>query len=176
MVSKERAAGHTKNERQVQEAAIGGRRKEGARFGSGRSFIQLDNGATIPKSSHISLYDLCTGQNHVVRFYLQGKSWLAGKIHEAILSLRRKTTICQKVPADCIPKLVSFITHLRQMQTQHKYTPRNMFAMDKTACWMDMPQLLLLVVVLFPSKQLDMKRIRREESASGGNGQIHGRP
>ena len=25
------------------------------------------------------------------------------------------------------------------MQTQHKYTPQNMFAMDETACWMDMP-------------------------------------
>ena len=25
------------------------------------------------------------------------------------------------------------------MQTQHKYSPENMFAMDETACWMDMP-------------------------------------
>ena len=25
------------------------------------------------------------------------------------------------------------------MQTQHKYTPQNMFATDETACWMDMP-------------------------------------
>ena len=55
------------------------------------------------------------------------------------LSLRRKTTVCQSAPADSIPKLISYIGHLRKLQIQHKYTNDCIFAMDETACWMDMP-------------------------------------
>ena len=54
------------------------------------------------------------------------------------LSLRRKTTICQIAPADCIPKLVSFVTYMRSLQMQHKYCHDAMFTMDETACWLDM--------------------------------------
>ena len=95
--------------------------------------------------------------------------WLERFIKRYFFSLRRKTTVCKKAPADCIPKLVNFITHLRRMQTQHKYTPQNMFAMDKQCagrtCLLTL-QLLLLVVVLFPSKQLDMKMIISPSSSS----------
>ena len=55
------------------------------------------------------------------------------------LSLRRKTTVCQSTPADCIPKLVSFISHLRKQQIRYGYQNGAIFAMDETACWMDMP-------------------------------------
>ena len=55
------------------------------------------------------------------------------------LSLRRKTTVCQSAPADCIPKMVSFITHLRSLQRRQKFQHSCIFAMDETACWMDMP-------------------------------------
>ena len=54
-------------------------------------------------------------------------------------SLRRKTTVCQSPPADSIPKLVSYIMHLRNLRKRHKYQPPNVIAMDETACWMDMP-------------------------------------
>ena len=65
--------------------------------------------------------------------------WLQRFMMRNGLSLRRKTTVCQRPPADSIPKLVSFITHLRQLQKKHKYQPADTFAMDETACWMDMP-------------------------------------
>ena len=55
------------------------------------------------------------------------------------LSLRRKTTICQSTPADCVPKIVSFICHLPQLQRLHKYAKESIYAMDETACWFDMP-------------------------------------
>ena len=61
------------------------------------------------------------------------RGWLERFMSRKRLSLRRKTTVCQSVPADCIPKLVSFITHLRQLQLRHNYRQ------DETACWMDMP-------------------------------------
>ena len=61
------------------------------------------------------------------------RGWLERFMSRKRLSLRRKTTVCQSIPADCIPKLVSFITHLRQLQLRHNYRQ------DETACWMDMP-------------------------------------
>ena len=65
--------------------------------------------------------------------------WLQRFMRRNGLSLRRKTTVCHRPPADSIPKLVSFITHLISLQKKHKYQPANTFAMDETACWMDMP-------------------------------------
>ena len=49
-----------------------------------------------------------------------------------------KTTVCQSLPTDGIPKIVSFITHLRNLQLAHKFQYEKVFAMDETACWMDM--------------------------------------
>ena len=65
--------------------------------------------------------------------------WLRRFMKRHGLSLRRKTTVCQSTPADCIPKLVSFISHLRKQQIRYGYQIGAIFAMDETACWMDMP-------------------------------------
>ena len=64
--------------------------------------------------------------------FMASRGWLERFMKRYSLSLRRKTTVCQLTA-------LSFVSHLRQMQTQHKYSPENMFAMDETACWMDMP-------------------------------------
>ena len=55
------------------------------------------------------------------------------------LSLRRKTTVSQTTPEDCIPKLMSFIVRLHALHIKHIYPQNSIFAMDETACWMDMP-------------------------------------
>ena len=65
--------------------------------------------------------------------------WLDRFMKRHSLSLRRKTTISQSVHSDVIPKLVSLVLHLRTMQVRHKYSTDSIFAMDETACWMDMP-------------------------------------
>ena len=65
--------------------------------------------------------------------------WLRRFMKRHSLSLRRKTTVCQNTPADCIPKLVSFVIHLRKEQIRHSYELQNIYAMDETACWFDMP-------------------------------------
>ena len=67
------------------------------------------------------------------------RGWLQRFMKRHDLSLRRKTTISQAVPSDVIPKLVSFVLHLRSLQVRHKYPTNSIFAMDETACWMDMP-------------------------------------
>ena len=48
------------------------------------------------------------------------------------LSLRRKTTVC-------LPKLVSYVIHLRKLKKCHKFKTECTYAMDETACWFDMP-------------------------------------
>lgn len=65
--------------------------------------------------------------------------WLRRFLKRHSLSLRRKTTVCQSVPSNCIPKIVSFIIHLRTLQMRNKYQYDSIFATDETACWMDMP-------------------------------------
>ena len=65
--------------------------------------------------------------------------WLTRFMKSKGLSLRRKTTVCQSPPADAIPKLVSYILHLRKLQVAHKYQVADVIAMDETACWFDMP-------------------------------------
>ena len=67
------------------------------------------------------------------------RGWLQLFLRRKKLSLRRKTTVCQKTPQDVIPKLVSYIMHLRKSQSTHTFGSASMFVMDETACWIDMP-------------------------------------
>ena len=67
------------------------------------------------------------------------RGWLERFMKRTGLSLQRKTTVCQSTPTDSIPKLVSFIIHVRTLQVRHNYRHDCIFAMDETACWMDMP-------------------------------------
>ena len=64
------------------------------------------------------------------------------------LSLRRRVTLCQTVPLDCIPKSL------------HKYQDSNIFAMDETACWMDMPS--ETTVTLTGARSVPMKTTGHE--------------
>lgn len=65
--------------------------------------------------------------------------WLRLFMKRKGLSLRRKTTVSQRTTSDVVPKLVSFVGHLRSLQIQHNFGHANVYAMDETACWMDMP-------------------------------------
>ena len=62
------------------------------------------------------------------------RGWLYRFMKRHDLSLRRKTTVSQSVPSDVIPKLVSFILHLRSLKTKHVYPTDSIYAMDETAC------------------------------------------
>ena len=79
------------------------------------------------------------------------RGWLDHFMKRHSLSLRRKTTISQSVPCDVIPKLVSFVLHLRSMQVRHKYLTDSIFTMDETAFgWTCHPTLQLPAQVLVP--------------------------
>ena len=65
--------------------------------------------------------------------------WLRRFMKRHALSLRRRTTISQKAPADVIPKLERFVLYLCSLRIAHKFNNDAIFAMDETACWFDMP-------------------------------------
>ena len=81
---------------------------------------------------------MMTGKDPLSQFKAS-RGWLQLFLRRKSLSLRKKTTVCQKTPDDVIPKLVSYCMHIRKLQIAHKFSSDNIFAMDKTACYMDMP-------------------------------------
>ena len=140
-----RVACRTKRQQQVEEVVVGRSRKKSASFWDGEALFSW--------IMELHSRNLCMSQRMIrvqartmssIPNFTASRGWLERIIKRYFLSLHRKTTVCQRAPADCIPKLVSFVTHPRWMQKQHKYTLENMFATDETACWMGILLRLLL--------------------------------
>ncbi len=53
------------------------------------------------------------------------------------LTLRKKTTTCQKPPADFAPKLVDFVMFIRKQRKINQYPYGFVYACDETAVWLD---------------------------------------
>ena len=64
--------------------------------------------------------------------------------------------------ARCVPKIVSFIRRLHQLQHVHKYSDKSMYAMDETACWFDMSG--ETTVALAGSRTVPVKTTGHEKS------------
>ncbi len=56
------------------------------------------------------------------------------------LSLRAKTTVCQKVPAELVSKLVDMILYIRNIRAKNKYEMGSIIAADETVVWFDNPR------------------------------------
>lgn len=54
-------------------------------------------------------------------------------------SFRRRTIINQCLPADIVPKVVSFVMHIRKLSKTHSYDLGDIGNADKTPCWVEMP-------------------------------------
>ena len=66
------------------------------------------------------------------------RGWLEKFMERKGLSLRRRTTVCQRKPADHIPKIVNFVMKVRRLRIQHHFELDSIFAMDETSSWFDM--------------------------------------
>jgi hypothetical protein len=64
--------------------------------------------------------------------------WLHNFFTRHHITLRRKITVSQKVPAVLAPKLLSFFTFVRKLRMQHGYPLSGIGAMDETPIWLDM--------------------------------------
>ena len=67
------------------------------------------------------------------------EGWLYRFMQRNKISLRRKTTVSQRLPCDLVPKIASYIMTVRQKRWNYNYDLPFIGAMDETALWLDMP-------------------------------------
>ena len=70
--------------------------------------------------------------------FSSSKGWCEKFMKRKGLSLRRRTSVCQKDPNMLFGKLVAYILRVRRLRVQHNYPLQNIFAMDETPIWSDM--------------------------------------
>ena len=54
-------------------------------------------------------------------------------------SLRRRTTVSQRLPKDVVPKVTMFIMAIRRLRHSKNYPLGLIGNMDETPLWLDMP-------------------------------------
>jgi len=64
--------------------------------------------------------------------------WLNRFLKRQGLSLRRRTTVAQKDPAQLYSKIVSLVTFIGHIVQTKQVTPACIIAMDETSLWFDM--------------------------------------
>ena len=71
--------------------------------------------------------------------FIASNGWLNRFFRRHSLTLRRKTTQGQKIPLHYMQKLKNFIYYIRSLRIKNFYGMADMYAMDETAVWLDMP-------------------------------------
>ena len=71
--------------------------------------------------------------------FTASRGWLERFCRRHQLSLRRRTTVSQRLPSDLIPKVISFIMKTRKLRMQNGYPLCGIGNMDETPLWLDMP-------------------------------------
>ena len=67
------------------------------------------------------------------------RGWIEKFLKRNGFSLRRRTTVSQRLPQDLIPKVSSFVLRVRKLRLQHQYALSAIGNMDETPLWLDMP-------------------------------------
>ena len=67
------------------------------------------------------------------------RGWLEKFMKRHCFSLRRRTTVSQRLPKDLVPKVTSFIMGTRRLRHSKKYPLGSIGNMDETPLWLDMP-------------------------------------
>ncbi len=65
--------------------------------------------------------------------------WLQKFLQRQHFSLRRKTTVSQRLPQDLVPKVTGFIMYTRKLRHHKGYPLSHIVNMDETPLWFDMP-------------------------------------
>lgn len=71
--------------------------------------------------------------------FTASRGWLENFFQRYGLSLRRRTTVSQRLPKDLEPKVASFILNVRRQRLRKQYSIGNIGNMDETPLWLDMP-------------------------------------
>lgn len=73
-----------------------------------------------------------------IEFFAGSIGWLSRFFKRNGITLRRRTTLAQKMPEMIAPKLVNFILYVRSLRLRNGYQENDIIAMDETAVWLDM--------------------------------------
>ena len=71
--------------------------------------------------------------------FTASRGWLERVCRQHHLSLRRRTTVSQRLPTDLVPTVVSVIMKTRKLRLHHGYPLSSIGNMDETPLWLDMP-------------------------------------
>ena len=71
--------------------------------------------------------------------FVASRGWLEKFFRRNGFSLRRRTTVSQRLPEDLQPKVISFIMKTRQLRLKNQYPLSMIGNMDETPLWLDMP-------------------------------------
>ena len=71
--------------------------------------------------------------------FVASRGWLRRFLKRWGLSIRRRTTVGQRLPSDLVDKVVQFIMSTRKLRMHNNYSLTAIGNMDETPLWMDMP-------------------------------------
>lgn len=71
--------------------------------------------------------------------FIASSGWLRRFMVRKKISMRRRTTIAQRIPKELGQKVSSYITQIRHLRKTRHHSERNIAAMDETGLWLDMP-------------------------------------
>uniref|UniRef100_A0A1X7UBJ9 HTH CENPB-type domain-containing protein n=1 Tax=Amphimedon queenslandica TaxID=400682 RepID=A0A1X7UBJ9_AMPQE len=71
--------------------------------------------------------------------FTASRGWLSNFFKHHNFSLRRRTTVGQKLPQDHIQKICSYLMRLRKMGYLNSYSLSSIGNIDETPLWLDMP-------------------------------------
>ena len=78
------------------------------------------------------------GQGDSKPEFVASNGWLRNFFKRHRITLRQKTTVCQKLPDVLAPKVSSYLLYERSKRLRFNFTLQNMGAMDETPIWLDM--------------------------------------
>ena len=88
--------------------------------------------------------------------------WLDNFLKQYNFSLRRKTTVAQKDPAQLLQRIVSLVTFVENAVKSKKINPNSIVAMDETSLWFDMTSNTTIAPT--GSKSIQMKTTGNEKA------------
>ena len=71
--------------------------------------------------------------------FAASRGWLEKFLKRQALTLRRRTTVSQRLPQDLVPRVVGFVMHIRRILLREEIPLSAIENMDETLCQMDMP-------------------------------------